>query len=126
MIEARFFIVERRDKHTLIPLILQEVNHGSTIFTDEWGGYRPLRIYGYNHITINHSQEYVTVEGYHTNTVEVAWHHLKTKLLRRMSGVPNNYLSSYLHEASIRSRYKNYWEFFEFILISIARIYSLV
>lgn len=124
LLEARYFVVERRDKFTLVPLILQEVNHGATIFTDEWKGYRTLRYYGYNHITINHSKEYVTSEGHHTNTVEVTWHHLKTKLLRRMSGVPLHLLDSYLHEASIRSKYKDHWKFFNFILTSISETYT--
>ena len=76
-------------------------------------------------LTINHSQEYVTNEGHHTNTVEVVWHHLKTKILRRMSGVPRAMLDSYLHEEWIRSKYKDQWEFFEFILNSIANLYSI-
>ena len=119
------FIVEKRDKKTLIPLIIQEVTHGSKIFTDEGVAYRTLRIYGYTHITVNHSKEYVTNEGHHTNTVEVVWHHLKTKILRRMSGIPTNLLNSYLHEEWLRSKYNDHWKFFDFILNAISTIYSL-
>lgn len=125
LLESRFFIVERRNIDTLIPIILNEVAENSTIYTDEWLAYRPLSTYGYDHITINHSVEYVTEDGSHTNTVEVVWHHLKTKILRNMSGVPRSKLCSYLIEEWYRSKYSNRWEFFEEILHCIANCYPI-
>ena len=123
LLEAHYFIVEQKDKYTLESFILQEVKHGSILFTDEWKGDCTLRYYGFNHITVNHSKEYVTNEGHHTNTMEVVWHHLKTKILRRMSGVRGNILGSYLQEESIRSKFKNFWLVFEHIN-SIAIMYT--
>lgn len=110
--EARYFVVEKRNKETLIPIIQREVEQNSTIYTDEWRAYSTLDEIGYTHKTVNDSQFYVSQDGSHTNTVEVTWHHLKTKLLRKMFGVPNHLLSSYLIEESVRSKYSNGFEFF--------------
>ena len=110
LLESRFFIVKKRNKRTLVRVILQEVQHGTTIYTDEWSAYSALRIDGYNHVTVNHSREYVTADGHHTNIVKVVWHHLETKILRKMDGVPQRFLESYLNESWLRSTCKNYWD----------------
>lgn len=112
LVESRYFYVPKRDKETLIPLIKNEVAQGAIIYTDEWASYRTLSQCGYIHRTVNHSERYVAFDGSHTNTVEVTWHHLKTKILRRMSGVPKEYLESYLIEHSVRSKFKNRFDFF--------------
>lgn len=111
-VEARYFYVEKRDKNTLLPIILKEVEKGSTIYSDEWAAYRTLENYGYIHKTVNHSQSYVAPDGSHTNTVEVSWHHMKTRFLRQMFGVSEKLLVSYLHEESVRSKFKNNMYFF--------------
>jgi len=62
-----------RSAEILIPLILKHVAIGTTIRTDEWKGYTQLPRYGYVHQTVNHSREFVTEEGVHTNRVESMW-----------------------------------------------------
>jgi len=37
--ERRFFIVERRDRQTFLPIIEREVDIGTTIHSDQWRAY---------------------------------------------------------------------------------------
>jgi hypothetical protein len=57
--ETRLFLVERRDRRTLLPIILKHIQPGTTIRSDEWGAYQGLHRYGFTHETVNHSQNFV-------------------------------------------------------------------
>jgi transposase-like protein len=63
--------VEDRSSDTLSQHILNHVHPGSTVMTDQWRGYVDLQALGYNHLTVNHSQNYVDPDtGACTNTAE--------------------------------------------------------
>ena len=51
-------IVQKRDKNTLMPIILKCVAKGSTIITDCWRAYSDLKD-EYKHLTVNHSLNFV-------------------------------------------------------------------
>lgn len=123
--EVRYFHVLKRDSNTLISLIKNEVEIGETIFTDEWAAYRQLSQNGYIHRTVNHSKNYVSDDGSHTNSIEVCWHHLKTEIIRKMRGIPISCLDSYLTEMSLRSKYKKKIDFLYNIIENISKYYSI-
>ena len=60
-----FFIehVEKRNRRTLIPLLMRRILPGTTIMTDNWGAYRRLCRYTsameYAHFTVNHVTNFV-------------------------------------------------------------------
>lgn len=62
--------VEDRSEATLLPLIEKYIEKGTTIISDCWKGYINLRKHGYEHITVNHSKEFVNSEGFHTNKMK--------------------------------------------------------
>jgi IS1 family transposase len=65
--------VVRRNRRILSRWIEMFVRRGTVINTDCWKGYNSediTRITGSVHRTVNHSVEYVTADGVHTNTVE--------------------------------------------------------
>lgn len=73
-------------RETLVPIILQNVQRGSKISTDEANAYDGLKWTGpYTHFTVNHrSEEYVRkvglgpkMEKYHVNSLEGFWGHFK-------------------------------------------------
>lgn len=73
----RFFIdfVARRNRRTLLPLIMSRILPGTTIMTDNWGAYRRLSRYtsimGYSHYIVNHVDNFIDpVTGANTQTVE--------------------------------------------------------
>ena len=71
----------KRDRQTLEPLILEHVAPGSTIITDCWKAYDNLGAEGFQHLTVNHSYNFVDpTTGAHTNTVENLWWQIKRQL----------------------------------------------
>ena len=63
--------VNKRDKETLIPIILDNVEPGTRITTDCWGAYTGLEECGFIHETVNHSKHFVDPEtGSNTQKIE--------------------------------------------------------
>ena len=92
---AFFFIVEKRDTATLLPLIKQYIVPGSIIISDCWKAYNCLKKAGYRHYTVNHSKNFkdpITLA--HTNTIEGSWLHTKRSLPKY--GVKKKFLAGYL------------------------------
>lgn len=121
--ERRYFIVEKRDKKTLIPIIQQEVEiTDTTIRSDEWRAYSSLKHLGYNHQTVNHKKSFINPSTKaHTQNIECAWAHLKFRLMRRMHGT--RMLDRHLKEMWWRSiSDKDSW--FNRILEDIRSVYT--
>ena len=99
-------LVDHRDAATLLPIILAHVQPGTTIWSDGWAAYNNLAttpaISGYS--TVNHSVEFVSPTGVHTNHIESYWNRAKIKL-KRMRGCHRSMLPSYLDEFMWRERY---------------------
>ena len=51
--------VKKRDKDTLIPIIISRVKPGTTIVTDCWKAYNSLQEEDFTHLTVNHSYNFV-------------------------------------------------------------------
>ena len=65
-------VVARRDAATLLPLIEDHVNQGTIIWSDSWAAYDGISqlpsVQG--HSAVNHSIEFATTAGVHTNHIE--------------------------------------------------------
>ena len=61
--------VDKRDEATLLPLIQKHIAPGTTIISDCWKAYCNLEKHGYEHRLVNHSKEFVSDEGFHTNKI---------------------------------------------------------
>ena len=100
-------MVPCRDAATLLPIIQQHVRPGTIIWSDEWAAYRRVQQLPSvsQHATVNHSIEFVSpLTGVHTQHVESYWNRVKTKF-KRMKGVQETMLSSYLDEYMWRERH---------------------
>ena len=80
--DRRFFavVVPDRTRATLLPIIKAHIAPGSIIRSDFWKAYDIIPFekgYDYVHEKVNHSVEYVTEEGVHTNTIEGSWSGVK-------------------------------------------------
>jgi len=70
--ERRFFIEERWDCQTLLPIIEREVEIGTTIHSDQWRAYSSLKDHGFIHQTVNHSENFIDPNtGAHTQTIVI-------------------------------------------------------
>ena len=66
--------VERRDKETLLPIIRAQILPGTRVMSDLWRSYDCLKDEGYEHITVNHSLNFVDPDtGAHTQDIENTW-----------------------------------------------------
>lgn len=73
--------VAKRDRDTLIPLILKHILPGTTIISDCWKSYEILSEMDFTHLTVNHSLNFVDPDtGAHTQNIESTWWQIKRGL----------------------------------------------
>ena len=83
--------VIRRDSNTLVPIIQSWCPPGCIINSDCWVAYNNLDNYGFEHYTVNHSQNFVNpVTLEHTQRIESLWKSAKSFLR-------NHHYKSHLH-----------------------------
>ncbi|KAF0986518.1 hypothetical protein HZS_588 [Henneguya salminicola] len=88
-----------RSTSALLPIIKE----GTTIHSDYWKAYDCLTENGYKHEKVNHSKEFVSVEGIHTNQIESRWHALKLFLPR--TGTQKHIYDGYFAEYIFSKKY---------------------
>ncbi|KAF0760103.1 DDE Tnp IS1595 domain-containing protein [Aphis craccivora] len=59
ILEKLIFKVEKRDRNILLPIILNEIEQGITIYFDKWRAYSNLNEHGFIHKTDNHSENVI-------------------------------------------------------------------
>ena len=95
--------VENNDGATLEFAILDHVEPGAIINTDEWRGYASLHHLGYGHMTVNHAAgEYVGNDDASTNSIESVWAVLKRGIYGTYHHVSEKHLARYVDEAAFR------------------------
>ena len=100
-------IVPNRTAATLLPILQQHLRSGTTVHSDQWAAYNRVQqlpsVATPN--TVNHSLHFVDpATGVHTQNVESYWNRVKGKF-KRMKGVHEDMLSSYLDEFMWRERH---------------------
>lgn len=96
-------VVSGRDKIAIKGVILSNVLPGSTIQTDEFGGYKDIDQSGYNHVKVNHKLgEYATKDGAGVNGIEAFWAQLKRGINGTHVHVSRKHLPKYLGEFEFR------------------------
>lgn len=126
--EVRLIKVERRTADILLPIIRANVLPGSVVWSDEWASYNRIGSDNDNliHETVNHTYEFVTPKGVHTQNIERVWSSLKLKIVRNMRGTSEELLESHLSEFMFRSRYSNTrWDFFLNFIAEAVREYPI-
>lgn len=95
--------VENTQGKTLMPIVSQFVESGSTTYTDEANIYHSLTKNGYEHLFVNHSQrEYVRAKDIHTNGIESFWAHFKRVVFSTYHCVSKDYVQRYIDEQVYR------------------------
>jgi IS1 family transposase len=117
-------IVKNRKKATLQRVIVGSINNKvKMIVSDGLPAYEDINSLGFNHKTVNHSENYVLPEDkqVHTQTIEGYWKHLRAFLSRKKAYRRNN-LSRFLREFIFR---RNAPDCFECVLSAIQRRFSV-
>lgn len=91
----RVVIVHNRKMETIIPIIQENVESGSVVFTDKFRVYKVLRWKGYEH--------HVKTDTWNcTNAIEGYWGNLKKGIKATHTWVSPKYLQSYINEFQFR------------------------
>jgi transposase-like protein len=93
-------VIKIADTQTLLGNIAENVEVGSTVITDDAGGYRKMTE-EYRHEVINHAVEYVR-GTIHTNSIENFWSLLKRSIKGTYVSVSPAHLQRYVEEQSFR------------------------
>lgn len=101
-----------RSQHNLEQIVAAFVEAGSEIHTDQWAGYQGLSLLNYaagntiayDHRTVNHSVEFVSNTGTHTQAVENNWMNKKS-IVKTMRGVHRSLIEGYMFEWMWRDQY---------------------
>ncbi|XP_023209731.1 uncharacterized protein LOC111612724 [Centruroides sculpturatus] len=92
--------VDQRNAATLLPILQQFVLPGTIVVSDLWAAYNTIRNLGYQHLTVNHSINFVDpITNVTTNHVESIWQKAKEKNKRRYGthrAMLDNYLAKFL------------------------------
>ena len=99
--------VPDRRAQTLLPIMQRNLRSGTTVYSDSWAAYRSVQQLPAvsQHDMVNHSLNFIDpVTGMHTQNVESYWNRVKTKF-KRMKGVNEGMLTSYLDEFMWRERH---------------------
>ncbi len=100
-------IVPDVEAKTLLPLITNRVESGSTVYSDTWKSYTGVAAKGYVHRLVKHQKgEYVNEEGNHINGLEGFWGYLKRRLAAK-GGIRRERLHLYLAEYVWRFNHRN-------------------
>ena len=113
--DIRLFYVPDRKQHTLIKIIKDNINIGSTVYSDSFRSYWILAEEGYNHKMVNHEIEYVDQDtNVHTNTIERYWAVIK-RAIGKHRGTQPHLLQLHLDEfvfrnMFMRKKHERSWE----------------
>ena len=103
--EGFLVAVNKRDAATLLPIIQNYIRPGTTVVSDLWGAYNTVANLGYQHLTVNHSINFVDpVTHATTNHVESMWARAKLRN-KKECGTHRTLLTSYLLEFMWRQQY---------------------
>lgn len=94
-------VVPDRKARTLLPIMVDLVVPGSTIYSDELKSYQDLKK-AYTHDTTNHRKGEYVRGSVHTNGVEGFWSHLKRGIHGTYHQVSTKHLQSYCNEFAYR------------------------
>jgi transposase-like protein len=99
--DLKAFVATDTTSATLSEIIINNIETGSEIHTDEYNAYKFTRKF-WKHKSVNHSLEYITKDGIHTNSVEGFWSLLKRGIKGNFHFVTKKYLENYVTEFEYR------------------------
>lgn len=100
--------VDRRDAATLLQVILDKMEPGTTIISDCWAAYNTIGDYEFQHLTVNHKFNFVDpVTSAHTQNIENMWGRAK-KRNKIENGTKRELIDSYLQEFIWREKFGDF------------------
>lgn len=99
-------VVDSTGPESLQPKIIYRVKEGSTVYSDEWLGYKDLHQH-YDHHIVQHSAKQYADGDNHCNSIEGFWGIFKRGILGIYHVVSRKHLNRYLTEFCFRYNNRN-------------------
>ena len=100
--------VSGEDKTEIFALADKYIAKGSTVYTDEHGGYKGLNRRGYKHLSVNHSKGEYVRDHVSTNTIESFFAAFKRAYKGTYTHLSKKHLQRYLDEFATRWNFNNF------------------
>ena len=94
--------ISSTDRETLWNEIEQNIEKGSTLYTDDHGVYRGLELAQYDHQAVNHSAKQYVDDMAHTNGIESVWAVLRRGYYRTYHNWSLKHTHRYVNEFTFR------------------------
>jgi len=91
---------------TIKPIVLETIEPGTTISTDELRSYILLKDHDYKHGTVAHARDEYVNGKHHVNTVEGFWNLFKNSIRSTHIHVSAKHMQRYLGEFTFRSNHR--------------------
>lgn len=99
--------------------IVENIEVGTRVSTDESGLYHGLAKRGYDHASVNHKAKEYARGDVHTNTIESIWSRLKASIRGTHIHVSRQHLQKYLGEFEFRFNLRSRpWEMFDRLVLA--------
>ena len=98
-------VVDNNRRSSVKPIILETIEEGATVSTDQLRSYLLLANYGYDHGSVNHEKEWAN-GIHHTNNLESFWNIFKNSVRGTHIHISKKHMQRYLNEFSFRSNYR--------------------
>ncbi len=95
-------VVAKPDSATILPLIVNQVEPGAKVVTDEYGGYANVTKAGFKHERVHHGKAEWARGDVHTNNIESFWSQMKRSIDGTHHHVSRKYIQAYANEYSFR------------------------
>lgn len=99
--------VKNVQHNTLLPIVANNVEKGTQVYTDEFNVYKALPAMGYKHRIVPHAEKIYVWGDAHTNTLEGFWSLTKNGIQGVFHSVSSKYLQDYLNEYAFRYNHRN-------------------
>lgn len=116
--KIKTFVVSDTKSKTVLPIVEENIEKGSQIFTDEYPVYDRLSLMGYSHERVTHSENIYVIGKAHTNTIEGFWSTAKNGIKGVFHSVSPKYLQDYLDEYAFRYNHRDNVESMYWVLLS--------
>jgi transposase-like protein len=120
-----FFIVPVPDRtaNTLLEIIKEWIHPGTTIISDCWSSYNRLGMQGFQHLTVNHSLNFVDpVTRTHTQNIECLWRSMREVIPKY--GRSDKHMLGYLAEFYWKTFFPNKGARLHYLLLQAAELYK--
>lgn len=109
--KGKVFAIPVKDTkaETILPIMLNTIEAGSNVFTDEWTSYKSLSKH-YTHSIVNHGVKEFVNGNSHTNSIESFWAYFKRSLVGIYHHTSDKHLDKYVNESVFRFNNKKLTE----------------